>query len=135
MSTRYEQLRKAIRYLAAPAPEQVAYLDELMRPVTGGGSAAAYGNDELALGLDDLFSASNDMIAHGELTDLEAAAIRPLDQALAALSGERNASFWRQEALHNDERWDGIRKLAASALAKMRHEEARAVGRSAKNGS
>lgn len=132
MPTRYEQLREAVRYLAAPATEQVAHLDELMRPVTGGGSAAAYGNDELALSLDDLFFASNDMIAHGELTDTEATAIRPLDEALTAMSGERNASFWRREALHDDEQWNGIRMLAASALAKL-PEKTRAVGRSAEN--
>ena len=132
MLTRYEQLRKAIKYLAAPAPEQIAHLDELMRPLTGGGSAAAYGNDELALSLDDLFCASNEMIAHGELTDAEAAAIRPLYQALTAFSGERDASFWRRESLYDDERWDKIRMLAASALAKLT-KEARAMDRSAKN--
>jgi len=132
MPTRYEQLREAIRYLAAPAPEQIAHLDELMRSVTGGGSAAAFGNDELALSLDDLFFASSDMIAHGELTNAEAAAIRTLDEALTSISGGRNASFWRREALRDDERWDGIRMLAASALAKL-PEEVRAVGRSAKN--
>ncbi len=132
MPTRYEQLREAVRYLAAPAPEQIAHLDELMRPVTGGGSAAVYGNDELALSLDDLFFASDDMIEHGELKDAEAAAIRLFDDALTAMSGERNASFWRREALHDDERWNGIRILAASALAEL-PEEARAVGRSAKD--
>ena len=132
MPTRYVQLKEAIRYLAAPAQEQIAHLDKLMRPVTCGGSAAPCGNDELALSLDDLFFASNDMVAHGELTDAEAAAIRPLDEALRALSGERNASFWRREALYDDKRWDGIRILATSALAKL-PEEVRAVGRSAEN--
>ena len=132
MPTRYEQLREAVRYLAAPAPEQIAHLDELLRPVTGGRSAAAYGNDELALSLNDLFFASHDMIAHGELSDAEATAIRRLDDALTDMSGERNASFWRREALYEDERWNGIRMIAASALARL-PEEARSVGRSAEN--
>ncbi len=132
MPTRYEQLREAVRYLAAPAPEQIAHLDELLRPVIRGRPAAAYGNDELALSLNDLFFASQDMIAHGELSDAEATAIRPLDDALTAMSGERNASFWRREALFEDERWNGIRTIAASVLARL-PEEARPVGRSAEN--
>ena len=134
MPTRYEQLRDAVRYLAAPAAEQIAHLDNLMSPVTGGGSAAAYGNDELALSLDDVFFASNDMIAHGELTEAEAAAIRPLSESLKQLSGTQNAPFWQREALGGDERWEGIRMLAENALAQL-PEEARAVGRFAGNGS
>lgn len=134
MPTRYEQLRQAVRYLAAPAAEQIAHLDQLMSPVTGGGSAAAYGNDELALTLDDLFFASNDMISHGELTEAEAAAIRPLDELLTELSGKQNASFWRRESLDDDERWNEVRSLAGQALAQLPQEE-RAVGRSAGSGS
>jgi hypothetical protein len=134
MPTRYEQLRQAIAVLGAPAPEQASYLDELMAPVTGGGSAAAYGNDELALGLDDIFHASKDMIWHGELTDAEAALIRPLDDLLTQLSGKHNADFWRREALDADARWDDVRALARSALSGLTDEE-RAVGRCARNGS
>lgn len=133
MPTRYEQLRLAVIYLAAPAAEQIAHLDDLMSPLTGGGSAAAYGNDELALSLDDLFFASNDMISHGELTTAEAAAIRPLDELLTELSGKQNASFWRRESLNSDERWNNVRSLAAEALAQLPEQE-RAVGRSAANG-
>ncbi|PTT42551.1 hypothetical protein DBR33_11570 [Stenotrophomonas sp. HMWF022] len=84
------------------------------------------------MSLNDLFFASNDMIALGELSDAEAAAIRPLDDALTAMSVERNASFWQREALYEDERWNGIRTIAASALARL-PEEARPVGRSAEN--
>ncbi len=128
MPTRYEALREALWYLAAPADKQSTYLDELMAPVTGGGSAAAYGNDELALGLDDIFFASNDMIAHGELTETEAAAIRPVDALLTKLSGEANASFWRREALEDDHRWNEVRSLARHALTVL-PDEARHVGR------
>lgn len=132
MPTRYEQLRRAVRYLAAPATEQMAYLDRLLSPVAGGGSAAAYGNDELALSLDDLFFASDDMISHGELTEVEAAAIRPLDGLLTELSGEQNAPFWRREALVDDERWKEVRSLAGKALAQLPEEE-RPVDQSAGN--
>lgn len=105
---------------------------ELLRSVTGGRFAAVYSNDELGLSLNDLFFASNDMIAHGELSDAEAAAIRPLDDALTAMSVKRNASFWQREALCEDECWNGIRTIAASALARL-PEEARPVGRFAEN--
>jgi hypothetical protein len=134
MPTRYEQLRQVVAILGAAAAEQASYLDELMTPVTGGGSAAAYGNDELALSLDDIFRASSDMIRHGELTEEEAALIRPLDHLLTQLSGEDNADFWRREALDADARWADVRALARSALSGLPDEE-RATGRSTRNGS
>ncbi|MEP9401078.1 hypothetical protein [Sphingomonas sp. VNH70] len=117
MPSRYQLLREAVRQLAAPAPEQVACLDAMFVRLTGGGSAAAYGNDELAIGLDDIFMAANDMIAHDELSEAEAAAIRPLDASLVRWSGEANAAFWRREALFHDPRWDEVRSLARHALA------------------
>lgn len=134
MPTRFEELRQAVAYLAAPGAEQAAHLDRLMGPVTGGGSAAAYGNDELALSLDDIFHAANDMIWHGELTEAEAELIRPLDDLLTKLSGDHNANFWRREALDEDARWNDVRALAKSALSGLPDEE-RAVGRSARNDS
>lgn len=134
MPTRYEQLRHVVSILGSPAAEQAAYLDELMTPLTGGGSAAAYGNDELALSLDDIFHASKDMISHRELTEEEAAVIRPLDELLTQLSGKHNADFWRREALGADARWAEVRALARSALLSL-PDEKRAVGRSASNGS
>ena len=120
--------------LASPAGEQTAYLDELMSTATGGGSATSYGNDELALEFDDIFHASRDMIRHGELTEYEAALIRPLDDLLTRLSGEHHAYVWQREALDADSRWDEIRTLAQSALSGLPDEE-RAVGRCAPGGN
>lgn len=132
MPTRYEELRAAVATLAAPADQHAAFLDQLFAPLTGGGSAASYPNDELALSLDDLFFAANDMISHGELTQDEAAHIRPLYDLLTALSGERNAAFWAREALQNDARWNDVRALARNALIGLPDVQ-RAVGRCALN--
>ena len=130
MSTRYQQLRQAVAVLAAPADKQVRHLDEGFEPLTGGGSAADYGNDELALELDDAFHAADDMIWHGELRETEKEAIKPLDDLLRKWSGQDNADFWRREALYDDPRWGEVRSLAAFALTQL-PEEQRAVGRSA----
>lgn len=130
MPTRYQQLRQAIFYLAASAEGQSAHLDRILAPVTRGGSSAAYGNDELALELDDVFHAANDMIEHKELSEVECAAIRPLYDLLTRLSGQHNADFWRREALASDPRWDEVRKYAEAAL-RLLPDEVRAIGRSA----
>lgn len=128
MATRYQQLRQAVANLAAPADEQVRFLDEGFTSLTGGGSAAAYGNDELALELDDMFHAADDMIQQGELSEAEKEAIHPLDALLAEWSGQENADFWRGEALFHDARWAEIRACAARTLARLPDEE-RATGR------
>ena len=130
MPTRYQQLRQAVAVLAAPAGEQARYLDEGFASLTGGGSAAVYGNDELALELEDILVAANDMIDHGELAEEEKAAIRPLGALLSQWSGEENADFWTREALFDDARWTEVRACAARALAHL-PDEARATGRSA----
>lgn len=134
MPTRYELLREAVGVLAAPAAEQAAHLDRLFSALVNGGSAAAYGNDELACELEDIFIAANDMIEHGELTEREAAAIRPVDTMLGDLSGKHHAAFWERNALADDPRWEQVRVLAAAALKKL-PIESRAVGRSAPHGS
>ncbi len=123
MASRYQQLRRAVANLAAPAQDQIRHLDEGFASLTGGGSAAAYGNDELALELDDIFHAAGDMIAHGELSEAEKEAIRPVDELLRKWSGQENSDFWRREALFNDPRWAEVRACAARALAHLPDEE------------
>jgi hypothetical protein len=130
MPSRYENLRQAVIHLAAPADEQIAYLDDILSPLTGGKSAAGYGNDELALELEDYFLASGDMVERGELTDNQAAAIRRLDTFLAELSGKDHADFWQRDALARDPRWAHVRAMAADILRHL-PVEARAIGRSA----
>jgi hypothetical protein len=127
MPTRYEQLRQAIANLAASAEEQAAYLDRLFVPVTGGGSAEAFGNDELAEELEDIYPATRHMLQYGEIKQTEIDAIRPLDDLLERWSGQAHADFWKREALFADPRWQDIRDCARKALAQL-PDETRANG-------
>lgn len=62
MRTRYTILRETVANLAAAAEAQVAYLDNSFSRLTGGGSAEAYGNDELALEFEDSFVVVDHML-------------------------------------------------------------------------
>lgn len=123
MPTRYQMLRQAIASLAAPAEQQAAYLDRLHGPLTGGGSAAGYGNDELALEFDDFHCAVGHMLEYGEIRQTEIDAAKPLDELLLRRSGRRNADFWTREALFTDPRWDEVRDCARRVLAAFPDEE------------
>lgn len=123
MPTRYQQLRQAIANLAAPAAEQAAYLDGIFSPLTGRGSAAAYGNDELALEFEDIHCAVGHMLEHGEIRQAEIDAARPLDELLLRWSGRNNADFWAREALFTDSRWEEVRDCARRVLAAFPDEE------------
>jgi hypothetical protein len=123
MPTRYQQLRDAIAILAAPADEQAAHLDQILSPVTGGGSAAIYGNDELALDLEAAYSAAGHMLEYGEITQAEIEAAAPLWQVLLKWSGKANGEFWTREALFKDPRWQEVRQLALDALKALPDEE------------
>ena len=129
MPTRYEQLRQCVVRLAAPPDEQAAYLDSILGHMTADGDASGFGNDELALELEDILCAGSDMIAHGELNASERSALVPLDSLLEKWSGEENADFWARSALKLDPRWKEVRQVAAAALARLPDEE-RAIGRS-----
>ena len=117
MTGRYEQLRQAIAVLAAAADAQAAHLDRLHAPLTGGGSAADYSNDELALEFDDVFHAAEHMIDAGELTPWQRDAALPLDHILKTLSSQVHADLWKRDALWTDVRWEEVRAIAKQALA------------------
>lgn len=123
MATRYQQLRQAIANLAAPAERQAAYLDGIFEPLAGGGSAAGYGNDELALEFEDIHGAVGHMLEHGEITPAEIEAAKPLDELLLRWSGQDNADFWAREALFADPRWEEVRECASRCLAAFPDEE------------
>ena len=116
MPTRFEQLRQAIANLAATADAQAAYLDRVHSPLTGGASAADYGNDELGLEFGDIYCAAGHMLEYGEITQEEIDAAKPLDALLERWSGKDNADFWTREALFNDPRWDAVRRCAQEVL-------------------
>lgn len=120
--TRYQMLRRAIANLARAADEQAEYLDTLLSPVTGGASAASYGNDELALQFEDYFVAVENMLAAGEISQDEIAAAKPLEALLLKWSGQSNADFWTREALFEDNRWAEVRKCAGEVLVNFPNE-------------
>lgn len=116
MQTRYQQLRCSIANLAASADAQAAYLDRLHSPLTGGASAAGYGNDELGLEFGDIYCAVGHMLEYGEITQKEIDAAKPLDSLLERWSGKANADFWTREALFTDPRWHEVRHCAQKVL-------------------
>jgi len=122
MMTRYQRLRNAVAILAAPPEQQAEYLDQLFVPCTGGGSAEAYGNDELVLGLDDIFAARGHMMDFGELKASEIAVIEPLNDLFLAYSQPVDVAFWKREALFDDARWQTVRDIATNVLSQLPNE-------------
>jgi len=123
MPTRYQQLRQAVANLAAPAAEQASYLDRIFEDLVGGGSAAGYGNDELGLEFGDSYGCAGHMRDHGEITQAEIDAAKPLDELIHRWSGRHNADFWTREALFTDPRWEEVRQCARRILAAFPDEE------------
>lgn len=121
--TRYSRLRDAVLNLAAGPDVQVAYLDKSFTPITGGRSAAGYGNNELALEFDDIFPASEHMLACGEITEDEVASIRPLDQMLKRFCKQGDKAFWEREALFADPRWEDLRRCASAIISNLPDEQ------------
>lgn len=119
MSTRYQQLRAAVANLAAPADLQVAYLDELFIPCTGGGSAEGYGNIELVEEFYDIFLALNHMLECEEIRQSEVDAILLLDAILSSICADQDDLLWTREALFTDERWKQIRINASGVLKEL----------------
>ncbi|MDB5673329.1 MAG: hypothetical protein JWM65_311 [Sphingomonas bacterium] len=115
-------LREAVANLAAPPTLQVAYLDRIFVQCTGGGSAAAYGNEELLLELDDSFTCTNHMMECGEITANEVASVGRLNDYINAIWQAEDEIFLERESLFHDPRWEGIRTIATEALADLPDE-------------
>ncbi|WP_342249401.1 hypothetical protein [Sphingomonas sp. OTU376] len=122
MGTRYTMLREAVANLAASAEAQVSYLDSSFSGLTGGKSAEAYGNFELAMEFDDSFVAVGHMLEFGEISQDEIDALQTLDELLSCWSGPSHEDFWVREALFDDPRWQAIRSRAAEVLALLPDE-------------
>jgi len=122
MRTRYTLLREAVANLAAPADAQVVYLDRSFSGLTGGQSAEAYGNDELAMEFEDSFIAVGHMLHYGEIKTSEIDALQSLDDMLSRWSGEKHSDFWARTALFADPRWEAIRLRASEVLALLPDE-------------
>lgn len=99
------RLRATLERLAAPAGDQVAYLEAL-----GTGEVA----DELALEFDDAFRplepALRDEPGTGQLLET----LKALDRALTA-----DSLGWSVQEIREQADWTGVRVLAAKALLAM----------------
>jgi hypothetical protein len=123
MGTRYTMLRASIANLAAAPDMQVAYLDRSFATLTGGHSAARYGNNELVLEFDDIFPAAEHMLEYGEITPSEIGSIKPLDRLIEQLCEEADETFWKREALFADVRWQQLRSCASEVLSALPDEQ------------
>ncbi len=122
MRTRYTLLREAVANLAASADAQVSYLDHSFAGLTGGKSAEAYGNSELAMEFDDSFVAVDHMLEFGEISQAEIDVLRSIDELLNRWSGLGHKDFWARKALFEDPRWQAIRLRATEVLALLPDE-------------
>jgi hypothetical protein len=100
------ELSDVLRRLAAPAPEQQAYLQKL-----------GVDADELALEYDDLFRLADERWRNGELTQNEYDVLKTLNTLLDTMSGPERAALWTIDALQSRTEWIEVRRLAAQALA------------------
>lgn len=105
------ELEASLGRLAAPADEQLAYLESL-----GTGALA----DELALEFhDDVLAVK--AFAESKLRGTEAMrAVAEVDDALRNMSGPANERLWRPEGLRTAQEWAALRRLAAAALERLR---------------
>lgn len=123
MATRYTQLKMRSRIWRRHLNSRWPIWTIFFRNLTGGGSAAGYGNDELALEFGDIFCAVGHMLEHGEILQSEIDTVQPLSDMLELFQKEASKEFWRREALFSNSRWEQLRICAASTLLKLPDEE------------
>lgn len=104
------RLSVVLRRLAAEAPSQQAYLQELDVEA-----------DELALEYDDLFRLADVKRRNGDLVSKEYDALKALNIQLDAMSDTEKAALWAFDALQSRPEWVEVRRLAAEALATLSH--------------
>ncbi|HEX8903014.1 hypothetical protein [Vitreimonas sp.] len=108
MSDLYDNLKRTVEDLAAPADEQEAMLRK-----------ARVGPDELALDFDAFAAAALNLVESGELSSEAYEAVRALDAHLVAFSGANNAAEWTEDALYHSSNWATARELASKVLSLM----------------
>lgn len=108
MSSRIELLRQSLAILAAPAPEQLKYLESLGIPGV---------IDELAEDYHDMALAARPLYAQGEITGEARDCILSLDDLMDKMSGgPEKAEFWSETALASAKEWQDIRGNAKRCL-------------------
>lgn len=108
MSGLYDNLKRTVEDLAAPADKQEAMLRK-----------ARVGPDELALDFDTFAAAALNLAESGELSQDALEAVRALNAHLEAFGGAHNAKEWTEAALYCSTNWATARTLAADILRLM----------------
>uniref|UniRef100_A0AAU3I659 Uncharacterized protein n=1 Tax=Streptomyces sp. NBC_01393 TaxID=2903851 RepID=A0AAU3I659_9ACTN len=104
-SFRRRLLVESLTVLAAEPSVQVAWLEGYGVPA-----------DEIALDFDNAFGVSEQLVEEGRLNPEALPDLRDIDEVFSAMSSERNASRWTEDALYGDEGWIKARKLARRIL-------------------
>jgi hypothetical protein len=104
------RLLEVLARLAAPADEQIVYLQDL---------GTWPGADELALELDDLVGFLPEAVGCGELSEEEESLIRRVDDLLERMSGEEHAELWNVSQLALAKEWAEVRRLASLARNRL----------------
>ena len=102
------ELQNVLARLAAPASEQISYLQKLK---------VLPSIDELALEFDDTFVLVPQLIDERQLTQEQAETMYALDRKLSEMSNEQ--SLWTTTALREHPDWAEVRRLAAIGVHKM----------------
>lgn len=101
------QLVAALQRLAADPAVQTAYLASLgVNPSL----------DELALEFDDAYRIVQPRFRELGVSPQAIARLARVDDALAKMSGARNAQLWESSALASSDAWAKLRSLASEAI-------------------
>ncbi|HEY0312212.1 MAG TPA: hypothetical protein VGC56_06920 [Allosphingosinicella sp.] len=99
-----DQLKRAVLALAQPPEVQLGLFPDFVCKA-----------EELALDFED---GLYELVGHeDEITAQQRAAVDALDALLAIMSGQGNASFWTEEGVRSDPKWEEIRTAAKATAA------------------
>ncbi|MFB6702706.1 hypothetical protein [Streptomyces rubiginosohelvolus] len=98
-------LIEAVIVVAAPASDQVAWLDKHDVPP-----------DEIALGFDDVFRLAGRLVDEGPLSRDVLPLLQVIDEVFSEMSQDTDVDRWTREALSTDAGWGRARQLAREVL-------------------
>ncbi|MGW1769236.1 hypothetical protein ACWCQL_34960 [Streptomyces sp. NPDC002073] len=97
----YRQLLAAVALLAAPAPDQVAWLEKHAVPV-----------DEIALNFDDSAVMARQLGNEGWLTPEALSELARIDDLLNHLTADEGSTTWTAQGLRTHALWEQVRQEA-----------------------
>ncbi|MFF4261410.1 hypothetical protein ACFY7Y_11165 [Streptomyces virginiae] len=101
----YRQLLAAVALLAAPAPDQLAWLEKHDVPV-----------DEIALNFDDAVVMAPQLGDVGWLAPEALSDLTRMNDLLNRLTADEGATVWTAQGLRTHEQWERIRQEAERFL-------------------